>query len=47
VKTTVIADTPDGQRCVASCPDADLARRGTREELIGTAVDVDGTTFRI
>ena len=47
VKTTVIADTPDGQRCVASCTDADLARRGTREELIGTAVDVDGTTFRI
>jgi len=47
VKTTVIADTPSGERCVASCTDANLARRGTEEELIGTAVYVDGTTFRI
>ena len=42
---TVIADTPDGKRCVATSGDAGLAHRATREELIGTTVAVDGTRF--
>jgi len=46
VRTTVIADTPAGDRCIAVCADADLALRATREELIGTQIAVDGTTFR-
>ena len=45
VRTTVIADTPAGRRCVATCADPALARRATEEELIGTTVQVDGTTF--
>jgi acetyl-CoA C-acetyltransferase len=39
---TVIADTPDGERCVATSDDADLARQATREEMIGLTVRVDG-----
>jgi acetyl-CoA C-acetyltransferase len=46
VRTTVIAETPTGERCVATCADPALARRATREELIGTTVQVDGTAFR-
>jgi acetyl-CoA C-acetyltransferase len=42
---TVIADTPAGTRCIATARDADLAERATVEELIGTAVQVDGTGF--
>jgi acetyl-CoA C-acetyltransferase len=42
---TIIADTPDGQRCVATTHDADLARQATREELIGTTVHMEGTQF--
>jgi acetyl-CoA C-acetyltransferase len=44
---TVIADTPDGERCVATAHDADLAHQATREELIGTTVHVDGTRFHV
>ena len=44
-RTTVIADTPAGERCIAACADPDLALRATREELVGTAIAVDGTTF--
>jgi acetyl-CoA C-acetyltransferase len=44
-KCTVIADTPDGARCMASCHDAALARQATREELIGRTVAVDGVRF--
>jgi acetyl-CoA C-acetyltransferase len=43
----IIADTAGGQRCVASCADAGLARRATHEELIGTAVGVDGVRFEV
>ena len=43
----IIADTPGGQRCMASSDDAALARRATCEELIGTTVDVDGIRFDI
>jgi acetyl-CoA C-acetyltransferase len=45
VRVTMVADTPEGQRCVASAPDPELAARVTREELIGTTVQVTGTTF--
>jgi acetyl-CoA C-acetyltransferase len=44
-KCTVIADTPDAKRCVATADDAALARRATHEELIGTTVEIDGTSF--
>lgn len=47
VRTTVIADTPAGDRCVAACDDPDLAARVTREELVGAPIVVDGTTFRV
>jgi hypothetical protein len=47
VRTTVVADTSTGERCVATCSDTALARRATTEEMIGTAIDVDGTTFRL
>jgi acetyl-CoA C-acetyltransferase len=41
----VVADTPAGQRCVASSEDAALALRATREELVGSVAAVDGTRF--
>ena len=44
---TIIADMPNGARCMASSDDAALARRATREELIGTAVGIDGTRFEV
>lgn len=43
----VIADTPQGRRCIAAAADTDLARRATEEELIGTEVAVDGGRFRV
>jgi len=45
VRTTVIADTADGDRCVAQCADPELAERVTREELCGRPITVAGTTF--
>ncbi|HEY8217976.1 MAG TPA: hypothetical protein VIH82_12640 [Acidimicrobiia bacterium] len=47
VRCTAIADTVAGTRVVASRTDPDLARRVTREELIGTEIDVDATEFRV
>ena len=44
-RCTMIADTPGGQRCMASSDDAALAQRATEEELIGTTVAVDGVRF--
>jgi acetyl-CoA C-acetyltransferase len=44
-RCTAIADTPPGQRVVATAHDPELARRVTKEELIGTAIAVDRTTF--
>jgi acetyl-CoA C-acetyltransferase len=44
---TVIADTPGGQRCMASSEDTGLARRATREELVGTTIGVDGVRFEV
>jgi len=46
-KCTIIADTPSGMRCMASSDDAALARRATREELIGTTVAIDGIRFEL
>lgn len=44
-KCIAIAETPAGERCVAACEDAELARRATHAELIGTTVTVDGARF--
>jgi acetyl-CoA C-acetyltransferase len=44
-KCTVIADTPDAKRCVATADDPALALRATNEELIGTTITIDGTSF--
>ena len=44
-RCTIIADTPEGRRCMASSGDTELARRATHEELIGTTVAVDGNRF--
>jgi acetyl-CoA C-acetyltransferase len=44
-RCTAILDTPAGQRCVATAHDPELARRVTKEELIGATVTVDRTTF--
>jgi acetyl-CoA C-acetyltransferase len=46
-RCTIIADTPSGTRCMASSDDAALARRATREELIGTTVGIDGVRFEV
>ncbi len=45
VRVTMVGDTPDGRRCVASAPDPELAARATLEELIGTTVQVTGAAF--
>ena len=45
VRCTVIADTPSGDRCVATAHDAEIARASTTEELIGRTITVDATTF--
>ena len=41
----MIADTPSGDRCVATAHDAEIARASTTEELIGRTITVDATTF--
>jgi acetyl-CoA C-acetyltransferase len=46
-RCTAIADTSAGQRVVATAHDPELARRVTKEELIGTTVTVDRTTFQV
>jgi acetyl-CoA C-acetyltransferase len=47
VRCTAVHDTPDGGRCVASSDDATVAANATREELIGTTVDVKGNAFTV
>jgi len=47
VRTSIIADTADGERVVASCDDRELAEHVTREELVGETVHVRGTTFTV
>jgi acetyl-CoA C-acetyltransferase len=46
-RCTVIADTPEGTRVVATNAEPELARQVTAEELIGTEIAVDATTFRV
>ncbi len=45
VRVVAVADTPDGERCVAIAPDPELAASGTVEDLIGSAIRVKGTAF--
>jgi acetyl-CoA C-acetyltransferase len=47
VRCTVIADTPAGERCVATAHDPDVARASTTEELIGGTITVDGNQFTL
>ena len=47
VRATMVGDTPDGRRCVASCADTAVADRATREELIGSTVNVQGNAFTV
>jgi acetyl-CoA C-acetyltransferase len=47
VRCTVIADTPTGERCIATAHDADVARAATTEELIGRTITVDGNQFTL
>lgn len=44
-RTVVVADLPDGRRCLASSDDRSLAEDATRHELIGTPIEVDGQLF--
>lgn len=44
-RTVVIADLPDGRRCVTASEDPTLAEAATRQELIGAPIGVDGRTF--
>ncbi len=46
-RAVVIGDRPDGTRFLASCADAEVAKRATVEELVGAAIDVDGVTFTV
>jgi len=47
VRCTVIADTPAGDRCIATAHDPELARASTTEELVGRTIQVTATTFTI
>jgi len=46
-RTVVLADLPDGRRCVTASDDRDVAAHATTDELIGTAIAVDGPTFTL
>jgi hypothetical protein len=47
VRCTVIADTVDGDRCVATAHDPDIARACTTDELIGGTITVDHNQFTL
>jgi acetyl-CoA C-acetyltransferase len=47
IRCTVIADTVDGDRCVATAHDPELARACTTEELIGRTITVAANTFTL
>ncbi len=44
-RVVAIADLADGRRAVVNAMDAELARRGVREELIGLPIRVSGRSF--
>jgi acetyl-CoA C-acetyltransferase len=47
VRAAIVADLPDGVRTAATCEDAETARFAIAEGLIGRAVKVKDTTFRL
>ena len=47
VRTAIVADLPDGVRTAATCEDAHTARFAVAEGLVGRAVMVKDTTFRL
>jgi acetyl-CoA C-acetyltransferase len=47
LRTAVVADLADGVRTAATCEDADTARLAVAEGLVGRAVNVKDTTFRL
>jgi acetyl-CoA C-acetyltransferase len=47
VRTVVVADLADGVRTAATCEDAETARLAVAEGLVGRAVKVKETTFRL
>jgi acetyl-CoA C-acetyltransferase len=46
-RTIVVADTPSGERCLATSDDPGVAALATTEELVGRSVRVAGRTFRL
>jgi len=47
VRAVVVADLADGVRTAATCEDAETARLAVAEGLVGQAVNVKDTTFRL
>ncbi len=47
VRTAIVADLADGVRSAATCEDADTAHLAVAEGLVGRAVKVKDTTFRL
>jgi acetyl-CoA C-acetyltransferase len=47
VRTVIVADLADGVRTAATCEDAETARLAVAEGLVGRAVNVKETTFRL
>jgi acetyl-CoA C-acetyltransferase len=47
VRTAIVADLADGVRTAATCEDAETARLAIAEGLVGRAVKVKDTTFRL
>ena len=43
-RLVAVVETPEGTRTVATSDDRGLAARATTEELVGTSLDVDGST---
>jgi acetyl-CoA C-acetyltransferase len=46
-RTIVVADTPAGERCVATSEDADVAAAAVADDLSGATVAVDGSAFTL
>lgn len=44
-RSFVVADTPDGERCVVYSDDADVGDEVMRRELVGDTITVEGATF--
>ena len=46
-RTIVVADTPGGERCLATSDDPAVAELAATEELVGSGIGVAGRTFRL